>query len=173
MLKACTSKTKMSVSLETTTTLVSSRQACKTIRVSASSWLNSKTSTASFLEIYKVDSVKSGTRYKRGEPTKRIHIRSWDQKMVKGKDWQSFFNSIENKNDLIDITGSCLRHETGRQKVTGNMVFTQNEKTWKISKNQSVTHIQPYFQVRFGIRHLLSLSQQFPCLQVTVTCSRI
>ena len=111
------------MSLETTTTLVSSRQACKTIRVSASSWLNSKTSTASFLEIYKVDSVKSGTRYKRGEPTKRIHIRSWDQKMVKGKDWQSFFNSIENKNDLIDITGSCLRHETGRQKVTGNVVF--------------------------------------------------
>ena len=33
----------------------------------------------------KADSVKSGTRYKRGEPTKRIHIRSWDQTMVKGK----------------------------------------------------------------------------------------
>ena len=33
-----------------------------------------------------------------------------------------------------------------------------------ISENQSVTHIQPYFEIRFGIRHLLSLLQQFPCL---------
>jgi len=81
---------------------------------------------------------KSGTRYKGGEPAKRIYIRSWDQKMVKGKDWQSFFNSIENKNNLINITGSFLRHETGRQKVTGNVVFTQSEKIWKIAKNDAV-----------------------------------
>ena len=59
-------------------------------------------------------------------------------KMVKGKDWQSLFNSIENKNDLINITGSFLHHETGRQKVTGNVVFTQNEKALKISKNDAV-----------------------------------
>ena len=89
-------------------------------------------------DTYKADSIKSGTRYKRGETTKRIHIRSWDQKMVKGKDWQSFLNNIDNKNDLINITGSFLRHETGRQNVTGNGVFTQNKKSWKISKHDAV-----------------------------------
>jgi len=44
-----------------------------------------------------------------------------------------------------------------------------------ISENQSVTHIQPYFEVRFGIRHLLSLSQQFPCLyhQIVPKCADV
>ena len=49
--------------------------------------------------------------------------------MVQGKDWQSVFNSIENKSDLINITGSFLRHETGRKEVAGNMIFTHDEKT--------------------------------------------
>ena len=55
--------------------------------------------------------------------------------MMQGKDWQSFFNSIENKNDLINITGSFLRHETGRKEVAGKMIFSHDEKTWKISRD--------------------------------------
>ena len=46
---------------------------------------------------YVKDSIKSSTRIKRGEECKRVHLTSDKQKMLKGKDWNIFFNNILNK----------------------------------------------------------------------------
>ena len=40
---------------------------------------------------------------------KRIHIEGFDQKMVQGNDWLSFFNHIKNKNDLVKAASRFFR----------------------------------------------------------------
>ena len=46
---------------------------------------------------YVKDSIKSSTRIKRGEECKSVNLTSDKQKMLKGKDWNIFFNNNLNK----------------------------------------------------------------------------
>ena len=53
--------------------------------------------------------------------------------MVQGNDWVSFFNNIENKNDIISLTAAFLKHNDGRKFMQVPVLFTENNETWKIS----------------------------------------
>ena len=53
--------------------------------------------------------------------------------MVQGNDWVSFFNNIENKNDIISLTAAFLKHNDGRKFMQVSVLFTENNETWKIS----------------------------------------
>ena len=54
-------------------------------------------------DTYRKDSVKNGTRQKRGEEFARTHIQEYDQKMLQGNAWNAVFNDIENKKELIEL----------------------------------------------------------------------
>ena len=54
-------------------------------------------------------STKNDTRLARGdgEISYMVHVKSVDQKMLKGKDWNDFFYNGENKEDLIQMIKRC------------------------------------------------------------------
>ena len=46
-------------------------------------------------DTYKSFSVKNGTRLARGEVSIRVYLQGFEQQMVKGKEWNSFFNKFD------------------------------------------------------------------------------
>ncbi len=88
-------------------------------------------------DTYRADSVKAGTREKRGTSSKRVHLQSFDQKQLQGKEWQEFFNEIRNKEDLIHLATTFFKSEEAKAKLKLPLVVTDKEKTWLIEKNHS------------------------------------
>ena len=87
-------------------------------------------------DTYRRNSVKSGTRSNRGESLKRVHIEGFDQKMVQGNDWLSFFNHIENKSALVKAASRFFRQAEIRSAFKTEMIFAEEEKTWRITKHE-------------------------------------
>eukprot|EP00794_Sanderia_malayensis_P017905 gene17905-19683_t len=54
-------------------------------------------------------SVKASTRERRGEKLRKVHLESFNQKITQGNDWQAFFDSDENKEDLIKLATRSSR----------------------------------------------------------------
>ena len=67
---------------------------------------------------------------------KRIHIEGFDQKMVQGNDWLSFFNHIKNKNDLVKAASRFFCQAEIRSNLKAEMIFAEEEKTWRITKHE-------------------------------------
>ena len=86
---------------------------------------------------YLRQSTKSGTRVIRadGEVSQRVHIKSVDQKMLSGKEWEEFFHNGENKEDLIALACSFYKSEEGRELFRIPLVINSGEEVWKISRN--------------------------------------
>ena len=78
-------------------------------------------------------SAKNGTRLKRGEESRRVHLEGVEQNMLKGNDWSDFFHNIENKEDLIRIITEHLISEQGRRLPTLPLIITRKEFTWRIN----------------------------------------
>eukprot|EP00794_Sanderia_malayensis_P005059 gene5059-5718_t len=73
---------------------------------------------------YRKDSVKSGTRQRRCEESSRIHIQGYDQKMLQGNAWNSVFNNIENKTELVELTANFFQTTEGRKSLSVPLIFT-------------------------------------------------
>ena len=85
-------------------------------------------------DIYKSFSAKSGTRLARGEVPRRVYLQGFEQQMVKGKEWNSFFNNIDNTTELINLTVDMFKSEQFRKKLDTTLITTNGDKTWKITR---------------------------------------
>eukprot|EP00794_Sanderia_malayensis_P013459 gene13459-14844_t len=60
-------------------------------------------------DTFKIDSIKSGARKKRGESEMRLKIDGFDQDMLQGSRWQDFLNIRENKEELIQLIAKYFK----------------------------------------------------------------
>ena len=88
-------------------------------------------------DTYRKESVKSGTRLRRGEESSRIHIQGYDQKMLQGNAWNSVFNNIENKTELVELAANFFQTEEGRKSLSVPLIFTCGENTLELTKTTS------------------------------------
>ena len=80
-------------------------------------------------------SITNNTRTKRSlsGDSIRVHIRSLDQKMIYGKEWESFFENGENKEELIKLACSFFKSDEGKRLFTIPLTINEGETVWKIS----------------------------------------
>ncbi len=93
-------------------------------------------------DTYYKESVKSGTRDKRGEQGRRVHVQGFDQEMLKRNEWLSFFHNIENKTDLIRVAANFLRSQEAKKHICVPLLFTDKEETWKITRDSATMLFQ-------------------------------
>ena len=88
-------------------------------------------------DTYRRDSVKSGTRRKRGDVSNRTHIQEYDQKMLQGNAWNAVCNDIENKKELIELAANFFQTSEGRKLISVPFIFTCGENTLALTKTTS------------------------------------
>ena len=88
-------------------------------------------------DTYRVDSIKAGTRKTRGTSSRRVHLQGFHQKQLQSREWQEFFNNIENKEELIHLATTFFMSEDAKAKIKLPLVITDKDKTWLIEKNCS------------------------------------
>ena len=66
----------------------------------------------------------------------RTHVNSFEQKMLQGKEWNSFFDNIENKQDLLKLVVKFMKcNATNSQSIP--VVINDEEDTWQITLNNT------------------------------------
>ena len=63
-------------------------------------------------DIYKYESAKGNTRTKRGIEQQRTVLTSASQNMLQPDAWESFFNNMDNKTNLINLLVAYLRSDS-------------------------------------------------------------
>ena len=59
-------------------------------------------------DIYKYETAKGNTRTKRRTEQQQTALTSASQNMLQPDAWKSFFNSFDNKTNIIDLLVACL-----------------------------------------------------------------
>ena len=86
-------------------------------------------------DVYKVRSVKDGCRTDRGLPGPRICIDGFEQRMMKGQNWQEFLHNKENKNDLLHMLCEFIKLPENRNKLPCPVIINDKENVHLISKD--------------------------------------
>ena len=86
-------------------------------------------------------STKSETRIGRGEGevSRRVHLKGFDQKMLKGAEWMDFFHNSDNKEDLIDLICRFLKTDVGRKLLRLPLVINCKNDAWEISPYKTLS----------------------------------
>ena len=93
-------------------------------------------------DTYRKESVKGGTRLNRGNVSKRTYIQGYDQQMLQGNTWNSFFHNIDNKRDLIKLASKFYQSPEGRQMLSLPLTFTDGDRTLEITRFRSIERFQ-------------------------------
>ena len=88
-------------------------------------------------DTYLEDSIKNQTRLNRGIKSTRTHVSSLDQKILPASQWNSFFNNIENKADLVNLIAQYFKKSDITHKLTVPVLVNDTNQPWKI-KNSTV-----------------------------------
>ena len=86
-------------------------------------------------------STKADTRLGRGEGevSRRVHLKGFDQKMLKGTEWLDFFNNGDNKENLIDLLCRFVKSDEGRKLLRIPIVINCKNEAWEITKGDIKT----------------------------------
>ena len=82
-------------------------------------------------DIYREDSIKEGTRLKRGKTSPRTHVYTLEQNMLQGKDWAEFFFNNSNKTGLLRLVFQYCKNQS--ENLTVPIIVNDVDETWHIS----------------------------------------
>ena len=87
---------------------------------------------------YNDSSIKQMTQLGRGKPGRNVYITNLKQNMPKPSDWPSFLRNSHNKTQLIKALVLHFKSIDVRKNLKYELIVTEEEKTWKISRNSIV-----------------------------------
>ena len=87
-------------------------------------------------DTYRERSIKDGTRKDRGLSSIKVTVQGFDQHMPQGTRWSELLHNGENKSSLLKLISKFVQSEDGRKCLRYPFIVTEEEKTYKVEKNQ-------------------------------------
>lgn len=88
------------------------------------------------MDTYGKHRIKAMTQKRRGHSERKVLITEKGQAMPKGKDWNTFLQSGDNKTELIKFLANHYHSDSFRSKLDIPLVFTESNNTWMITSEE-------------------------------------
>ena len=88
------------------------------------------------MDTYGKKRIKAMTQKRKGHSGRKVLINEKGQAMPKGKDWNTFLQSGDNKTELIKFLANHYKSDSFRSKLDIPLVFTESNNTWMITSQE-------------------------------------